>query len=131
MSYLCMKIVKFVKSRLIFSILFLNACKQTFHILYVCISQNVKDVIMWNLWHIFVHVKTNIQADFQICISVPLIILFQSKIGAKQYSSETELESHNNSRYTNADLQIYQSENLPMSSSSHEKFVYRHSETIE
>ena len=33
-------------------LLFLNVCKQTFHISHVHISQKVKGVLMWNLWHI-------------------------------------------------------------------------------
>ena len=33
-------------------LLFLNVCKQTFHISNVDISQNVKDVLMWNLQHV-------------------------------------------------------------------------------
>ena len=32
--------------------MFLNVSKQTFHIPHVHISQNVKDVLMWNLQHI-------------------------------------------------------------------------------
>ena len=39
----------------------MNVCEQTFHISLVCISQNVKGILMWNLQHI------------KICISVPLI----------------------------------------------------------
>ena len=32
--------------------MFLNVCKQTFHISNVCISQKVKGVLMWNFQHI-------------------------------------------------------------------------------
>ena len=49
--------------------MFLKICKQTFHISHVCIFQKVKGVLMWNIQHI----KTKILADFQFCISVPLI----------------------------------------------------------
>ena len=77
------KCVNFLKSRLIFNIfvlLFLNVCKQTFHISHVRISQKLKDVLMWNRKHIFFIVKTKIlanpQFDFQIRISVPLSISF-------------------------------------------------------
>ena len=31
--------------------MFLNICKNTFHIFYVCISQKVKCALMWNLQH--------------------------------------------------------------------------------
>ena len=41
--------------------MFLNLCKQIFHIPHVHISQKGKGALMWNL------------ADFQICISVPLM----------------------------------------------------------
>ena len=54
--------------------MFLNVCKQILHISHVRISQKVKGVLMWNLQHIFLHMKTKILADFQICISAPLII---------------------------------------------------------
>ena len=37
-----------------------NVCKHIFHISHVCISQNVKGVIRWNLRYIYVHVKTKI-----------------------------------------------------------------------
>ena len=48
-----MKFVKFLKSRLILNILlFLNVCKQTFHISRVRIYQKVKGVLMWILQHI-------------------------------------------------------------------------------
>ena len=33
-------------------LLFLNVCKQTFHISHVSISQKVKDALMWNVQHI-------------------------------------------------------------------------------
>ena len=52
--------------------MFLNVCKQTFHISYMCISQNVKSVLMWNIWHIIFMWRRRILADFQISISVPL-----------------------------------------------------------
>ena len=32
--------------------MFLNVCKQTFHMSHGCISQKVKDVFMWNFQHI-------------------------------------------------------------------------------
>ena len=47
-----MEFVKFLESRLIFNILFLNVCKQTFHISHVRISQELKGILMWNLKHI-------------------------------------------------------------------------------
>ena len=50
----------------ILELLFLNVCKQTYHITYVRISQKVKFSIY------YFHLKTQILADFQICISVPL-----------------------------------------------------------
>ena len=53
-------------------LLFLDACKQTFHISYVRISQNLKGVLMW-ISSTYFHVKTKILADFQIYISVPLM----------------------------------------------------------
>ena len=52
--------------------MFLNVCKQTFHILHVRISQKLKSVLIWNLQHNIFNIKTKILADFQICISVPL-----------------------------------------------------------
>ena len=51
--------------------MFLNVCKQTFHISHMSISRKVKGVLMSNLQH-YVHMKAKILADFQICISVPL-----------------------------------------------------------
>ena len=50
----------------------LNVCKQTFHISYMRLSQNVKSVLMRNIWHIIFMWRRRILADFQICISVPL-----------------------------------------------------------
>ena len=49
--------------------MFLNVCKQTFHISQVRVSQKVKDVLMLNLKMLFSY------EDFQICISVPLNLL--------------------------------------------------------
>ena len=46
--------------------------KQTFHTSYFGISKKV-DVLMWNLQHIFFHMKTKTLANFQICIGVPLM----------------------------------------------------------
>ena len=34
-------------------LVFMNVCKQTFHISHVHIFQKVKGVLMWNLRHIF------------------------------------------------------------------------------
>ena len=53
LSYLRVKFVNFLNSRLIFNILFLNVCKQTFHVYHVHIFQKVKRVMMWNLQQIF------------------------------------------------------------------------------
>ena len=36
-----MKFVNFLKCRLIFILLILNVCEQTFYISYLCVSQNV------------------------------------------------------------------------------------------
>ena len=76
-----MKFVFFLKSRLLFNIsyvfltypMFVYVCKQTFHIFWVHITQKVNAVIMQKLRHNF-HVKTKVSLDFQICISVPLMI---------------------------------------------------------
>ena len=48
------KVFKFWKSALIFYLilLFLNVCKQNFHISHVHASQNVKGALMWNLRNI-------------------------------------------------------------------------------
>ena len=58
------KFVNFLKSRLIFSIilLFLNVCKQTFHILHVRISQKR----CFNVKYLTYYFHTKILADFQI-----------------------------------------------------------------
>ena len=58
-----MKFLNLLKIRLIFNILFLNICKQTFHI-----SQrfNVKSSAY------YFHMKTRLSADFPICIGIPL-----------------------------------------------------------
>ena len=53
MSYLTMKFINFIKGRLIFNILlFLNVCKQNFHITLAHISQKLKGVLMWSLQQI-------------------------------------------------------------------------------
>ena len=51
MSYLPVKSVNFLKSRLIFSISYFS-CKQTFHIPHVCISKKIEGVLMLNIQHI-------------------------------------------------------------------------------
>ena len=53
--------------------MFLNVCKQTFHTSHVRISQKVKGI--WNVKSstYYFYMKTKILADFQICISIPLI----------------------------------------------------------
>ena len=45
------EVCKFLKKQAKFQhiLLFQNVCKQTFHISYVRISQNVEVVLMWNL----------------------------------------------------------------------------------
>ena len=71
-SYLPVKFVNLLKRRLIFNmLLFLNVCKQTFHTSHMHMSQKVKGVLTWNLQHIIF----KILADFQICSSVPLILI--------------------------------------------------------
>ena len=73
--------------------MFLNVCKQTFHVSHVHISQKLKEVLLRNLWHIIFiyceiydisfsyieksmtyhfHIKKKILTDFHICVSVPL-----------------------------------------------------------
>ena len=68
-------ICNFLKRQAIFYfvLLFLNVCNENFHVSHMCISQNVKGVLMWNSRHYF-HVKTKILVDFQICISMSLIL---------------------------------------------------------
>ena len=44
-------------------LLFLNVCKQTFHISHVCVCPNLNGAVMWNLFmfmHIYVYVKAKI-----------------------------------------------------------------------
>ena len=52
--------------------MFLNICKQTFHISHVHISQKVKGVLLQNIQHIIFIWKRRYWKVFQICISVPL-----------------------------------------------------------
>ena len=52
--------------------MFLNVCKQTFHISHVYISQKVKVVLIVKSSASCFHMKTKTLVDFQICISVPL-----------------------------------------------------------
>ena len=49
------EVCKFLKKQANFYLilLFVNVCKQTFHISHVRISQNVKGVLMRNIRHIF------------------------------------------------------------------------------
>ena len=50
----------------------MNICKESFHMSHVHKSQKVKGVLMW-IFNIYdFHMKTDILADFQICINVPL-----------------------------------------------------------
>ena len=57
-------------------LLFLNGCKQTFHIYHIYhfahISKSKRCFNVKSPTYYF-HIKTNTMADFQICISVPLI----------------------------------------------------------
>ena len=67
------EVCKFLKSRLIFNILlFLNVCKQTSHISSVHISRTKRCFIVKSSAYYF-HMKTKMLADFQACISVPLM----------------------------------------------------------
>ena len=52
--------------------MFLNVCKQTFHISFVHISRKLKGAFNVKFSTYYFHVKTKMLADFQICISVPL-----------------------------------------------------------
>ena len=54
--------------------MFLNVYKQTFHISYMCISQKVKSCFNVKSSTYYFHMMTKILTDFQICISVPLIL---------------------------------------------------------
>ena len=67
---------------------FLKVCKQTFHISHERISQKLNGVLIWNLEHTwpighgtyYFNIKTNVLADFQIGISVPLRTISFKKI---------------------------------------------------
>ena len=68
--------VNFLKSRtnsLVSTNSDLNAYKQTFPIFHMRISQKVKGVLNVKSSTYYFHMKTKILAEFQICISVPLI----------------------------------------------------------
>ena len=67
------EVCKFLKKQVNFYhiLLFLNVCKQTFHISDVRKSQKVEHFNV-KLSTYYFHMKTKILADFQICISVPL-----------------------------------------------------------
>ena len=54
-------------------LLFLNICKQIFHISHVSISQNVKGVLMWNFRHIFSYEEEDIDIGRFLNLSVALI----------------------------------------------------------
>ena len=58
-------------------LLFLNICKQTFHISHVCISQKVKGYFNVKSSTYYFHMERKKLGDFQICISVPLHKCFQ------------------------------------------------------
>ena len=62
------EVVNFLKSRLIFNILSLNVCKQTFQISQVKRCFNVKSSTY------YFHLKTKILADVHICISALLYV---------------------------------------------------------
>ena len=66
-----LKFVNVFKSRLLFNILlFLYVCKKTFHKFHVRISQKENRCFNVKSSAYYFHMKTNILADFQICISV-------------------------------------------------------------
>ena len=69
----------------------LNVCKQTFHISHVRISQKVKGFNVKSLTYYF-HMKTNIVAGFQICISVPLMLKCQPQTGRKAVKRKKNLD---------------------------------------
>ena len=51
--------------------MFLNVCKQTFHISHVRKSQKLKGVLKWNFHHIIFIWRRRYRQIFQICIGVP------------------------------------------------------------
>ena len=53
--------------------MFLNVCKQTFHISNASISQRVSKRWFTVKSSAYFYLKTKMQADLQICISVPLV----------------------------------------------------------
>ena len=59
----------------------MHVCKETSHISYVRVSQNVKGLNV-NTSTYYLHVKTKILADFEIYISVPLRTRKNSKFYA-------------------------------------------------
>ena len=67
------EVCKFLKNLANFYLiqLFLNVCKQTFHISRALISKSKGRFNMKSSTYYF-HVKTKMLADFQICISVPV-----------------------------------------------------------
>ena len=67
--------------------MFLNVCKQTFHISHVRISQTKRCFnAKFSTYHF--HMKVKILADFQICIGVPLNSqILKIKVGWKYYTS--------------------------------------------
>ena len=60
--------------------MFLNVCKQIFHISKVRISQKVKRDIMLNLRDTIFYIKANVLQDSHICICVLLIFLFKTSL---------------------------------------------------
>ena len=53
--------------------MFLNVCKQTFHISHVCTLQKVKDVLMWNLRHVIFRWRRRFWQIFKSAlVNVPL-----------------------------------------------------------
>ena len=74
MGYLPVKFVNFLKSRLIFilSYYFSMLVNKLFTYLTCVCLKTYKVFLMW-ISSTYFHVKTKILADFQICISVPLI----------------------------------------------------------
>ena len=72
-EFFAREVCKFLKKKANFYLilLFLNVCKPTFHISHMRISQNIKVVLMWNFWYIFMWRKSYWQI-FEICIDVLL-----------------------------------------------------------
>ena len=100
MSYLPVKFVCFLKSRLVFNIFYCFLMFINKHFIYLgCASLKNEWCYYTKPSAYYFYMRTKISEDFQICISVPLTLSWRSPISYRNQSIDLRSKIHKNCTY--------------------------------